>query len=172
MSTKNSKSNGQGVFTMDGTDYGSKSGGPQPLAGLTGLSSGTDFQLTGDAMNPGIQSSTGTISPVAGDMYKQIYGTDPYLVGSGDYAFNVDGVKTGNMIQPSGTQGTGNFGFGSPMDASAMGQGSQPHQTGSGKVRLQAENFTPGMMASLTGGSTQGNNLIALLQKMKAGSAV
>ena len=172
MSQKSTKQNGTGVFTLDGTDYGSKSGGPQPLAGLTGIGSGTDFQLTGDAMNPGVTTSTGTISPVAGDMYKQVYGTDPFIVGSGDYAFNIDGIKTGNMIQPGATtQGSGNFGYGAPLDPSALGQGAVRNQTGSGRMQLRGENFTPGILQQLTGGSSQGNNLIALLQKMKVGSA-
>jgi len=182
MSQKSTRQSDSGTFTLDGTDYGSKSGGPQPLAGLTGLSSGTSFQLTGDAMNPGVQSSTGTISPVAGDLYRKVYGTEPFLVGLGDgsgpkFAVNVDS-QTGEVTYPTGNfnntnvgSGAGGFGYGAPLDPSALGQSAARNQTGSGRMQLRGENFTPGILQQLTGGSSQGNNLIALLQKMKVGSA-
>lgn len=172
MSQNNKQKNGTGVFTLDGTNYGSTSGGPQPLAGLTGLGSGTDFQLSGSTNlnGPGVTTSDGMISPVASDIYKKLYGSDPYIVGSQGYAFNLDGVTPGNTNVSTGdTQGSGNFGMGAPLDPSALGQGAQQHQTGSGRVQLKDVSFTPGLLQQLNSGTSQGNNLISLLQKMKVG---
>jgi hypothetical protein len=166
MST-NKRTDGTGTFTLDGTDYGSKSGGPQPLAGLTGLNSGMNFSLQGPTSN--VDQMSVNNNPVALST-NNLNGDNPLVIGSGNYAFNVNTDANGNITAP--TSGGGNLGYGAPLDPSALGQSAQRNQTGSGRVSLKDVSFAPGILQQLNSGSSQGNNLIALLQKMKAGSAV
>lgn len=115
---------------------GSASGGPQPMAGLTGIQSGMGASQSG---------------------------TPPSLVnGSPQYQFVMPTDGSANMKTLGQSLG---------MGAQIVGANSSGQQTvghGAGQ-KTAAQTFTPSLSDATAGGSSSGNGLLSLLQKLQVG---
>lgn len=127
-------------FTLpDGV--GSASGGPQPLAGLTGVQSGLSSASQAQALAP---------QPV---------------LGQAGYQFTVPSAAGGNLSAAAQT------GLGMGAKLATPPSTGQTTQSRGGAPRLQATQFSSGLSDAITNsGSTAGNGLIQLLQKLVPGT--
>lgn len=117
-------------------DVGSASGGPQPMAGLTGVQSG---------------------------MGNYQGGTPPSLIdGQSQYQFVMPTDGSANMKTLGQSLGMG----AQIVGANSPGQTTSGHGAGQ---KVAGQTFSPSLSDSTTGGSSSGNGLLALLQKLQVG---